>query len=45
VLVLRCSPPTLFNDWAGLKKDELVKRDAVLVNGKINAGNMPECLN
>jgi hypothetical protein len=29
----------------GHKKDELVKRDAVLVSGKINAGNMPECLN
>jgi hypothetical protein len=29
----------------GRKKDELVKRDAVLVSGKINAGNMPECFN
>jgi hypothetical protein len=28
----------------GLKKDELVKRDAVLVNRERNAGNMPEYL-
>jgi hypothetical protein len=29
----------------GPKKDELVKRDAVLVNGDMIAGNMPECFN
>jgi hypothetical protein len=29
----------------GLKKDELVKRDAVLVHGERSAGNMPECFN